>query len=337
MDKFDPVMNVFGPVPSRRLGRSLGVKNVPTGTCTYNCVYCQLGHTGHRTDAIRNWFKVEDILESLIRKEAMVKELGEQIDYVTFVPNGEPTLDGNLEVAASILSSVGIRTAIITNASLINVEEVQSALCNFDRVMVKVDTVDETTWRRINRPHKSLKLDVILDGLDNFVECYPGHLDSETMLVAGVNDTENELVRTAAFLKRLNPRKAYLSVPSRPPSESWVRIPSEKTLAEAYAIFDQQLNTVEYLVQHEDNTFVSTGDAAKDLLAITGVHPMRREAVLAYLNRAGESWDLVEKLVAWQEMDVTPYKGETYYVRKQPPHTTMSDEADKDKIAATTV
>jgi wyosine [tRNA(Phe)-imidazoG37] synthetase (radical SAM superfamily) len=326
MDKFDSVMNVFGPVPSRRLGRSLGVKNVPAGTCTYNCVYCQLGQTEHRTGAIRNWYKVEDILDSLIRKEAMVKELGERIDYVTFVPNGEPTLDGNLEVAASILSSVGIRTAIITNASLINVDEVKSALCNFDRVMVKVDTVDEITWRRINRPHKSLRLNVILDGLSSFVESYPGHLDTETMLVSGANDSEDELVQLAAFLNRLNPKKAFLSVPSRPPSESWVRIPSKRTLAKAYAILDQQVNTVEYLVQHEDNSFVSTGDAAKDLLAITGVHPMRREAVMAYLNRAGESWDLVEELVAGQEMEVIPYKGETYYIRKQRPHTAMIAE-----------
>jgi wyosine [tRNA(Phe)-imidazoG37] synthetase (radical SAM superfamily) len=326
MRDFDMSADVFGPVPSRRLGRSLGVKNVPPGTCTYNCVYCQLGQTDHRTGAIRKWYDVEAVLDSLIRKEAMARDLGERIDYVTFVPNGEPTLDGNLEVESSILSSVGIRTAIITNASLINVAEVQSALSTFDRVMVKVDTVDEITWRRLNRPHKSLKLDAILEGLLSFTEIYSGHLDTETMLVEGVNDTEDELVRVAAFLKRLNPQKAYLSVPSRPPSESWVRIPSKKTLAKAYAIFDKQVNTVEYLVRHEDNTFVSTGDAAKDLLAITGVHPMRREAVMAYLNRAGESWDLVEDLVAGQEMDVIPYKGETYYVRKQPPHAAMSAE-----------
>lgn len=254
MDTFDDTTNVFGPVPSRRLGQSLGLKNVPPGTCTYNCVYCRLGQTERRTDVIRNWYKVEDILESLIRKEAIVKELGERIDYVTFVPNGEPTLDGNLEVTASILSSVGIRTAIISNASLINIPQIQSALCNFDRVIIKIDTVCETTWRRINRPHRSLNLDVILDGLYNFVEGYTGHLDSETMLVSGVNDTEDELVRIAAFLKRLNPQKAFLTVPSRPASESWVRIPSKKTLAKAYTIFDQQVNTVEYLVRHEDRS-----------------------------------------------------------------------------------
>jgi wyosine [tRNA(Phe)-imidazoG37] synthetase (radical SAM superfamily) len=325
MNKFDD-MNVFGPVPSRRLGQSLGVQNVPSGTCSYDCVYCQLGSTSNKTISEKTWYDVESVLEVLIRKEAKVRDLGEKIDYMTFVPNGEPTLDGNLEVESSILSSVGIRTAIITNGSLINQSAVQSALRNFDRVMVKVDAVNETAWRRINRPHEDLHLDDILEGLLRFASIYSGILDTETMLVEKINDDEAELVPLAAFIKKMNPHRAYLSVATRPPSEPWVRTPSESKLAKAYAIFDQQIGGVEYLVHHENITFVSTGDTAKDLLAITEVHPMRKEAVMAYLDRNGGSWDLVEQLVAGQKMAVIPYKGETYYIRKHHPHTVMSAE-----------
>ena len=326
MDKFDNVMNVFGPVPSRRLGRSLGVQNVPSGTCSYNCVYCQLGNTSNKTVLAKAWYDVENILEALIQKEAKVHDLGERIDYVTFVPNGEPTLDSNLEVESSILSSVGIRTALITNGSLINQAAIQSALRNFDRVIIKVDTVDKTVWHRLNRPHGSLNLDLILEGLLRFASTYSGILDTETMLVEDLNDKEEDLVPLAAFIGKLNPHRSYLSVATRPPSEPWVRTPSMRKLAKAYAIFDQQIDSVEYLVDHEDTTFVSTGDVAEDLLAITGVHPMRREAVMAYLNRNGVSWDLVERLVAGQKMEIIPYKGETYYIRKQHPHTAMSAE-----------
>jgi wyosine [tRNA(Phe)-imidazoG37] synthetase (radical SAM superfamily) len=326
MVEFDNLMDIFGPVPSRRLGQSLGVKNVPAGTCTYNCVYCQLGRTTNKTDAAKSWYDVETILEALIRKEAKTRDLGERIDYITFVPNGEPTLDKELEVESSILSSVGIRTAIITNGSLIHQPATRSALRHFDRVMVKVDTVNEAVWHRINRPHDSLRLDIILEGLQRFSATYSGIFDTETMLVENINDKEEDLVALAAFLRSLNPHRAYLSVATRPPSESWVRMPSKRKLAKAYAIFDQQVDAVEYLVRPEDTTFVSTGDAAKDLLAITEVHPMRRAAVMVYLNKAGASWDLVESLVAGQEIEVISYRGETYYVRRQHPHTAIGAE-----------
>ncbi len=314
MTKTRDAPHVFGPVPSRRLGRSLGVVNVPPNTCTYDCVYCQLGQTTNKTLEPRLWFDLDTILEAIARRVSQLRELGEPIDYVTFVPNGEPTLDNNLEVEIQILGSVGIQTAVITNASLLNRGDVRKALRRVDRVSLKIDTVNEATWRRINRPHEDLDLDSVMGGIVEFSKSYKGTLDTETMLVKGVNDDEEGLEKLAAFIARLNPHKAFLSVPTRPPAESWVSRPS--TIALAYLLFSQQIDYVECLVTHEGSNFVSTGDIETDLLAILEVHPMREDAVRVFIEQAGTSWDQVEKLVKRGVLMAVPYEGETYYIRR---------------------
>ncbi len=328
MEKHVDDMTVFGPVPSRRLGQSLGVQNVPSGTCTYDCVYCQLGHTTNRTVQAKPWYDVDSTLETLIRKETKLRDLKETLDYVTFVPNGEPTLDRDLELKSSLLRSVGLQTAIITNSSLIEDPATRSALRNFHRVIAKVDTVNESVWHRINRPHEQLRLHGILEGLVAFASDYDGLFDTETMLVDGLNDAEEDLDELGAYLHRLTPHRAYLSVAIRPPSEPWVRTPPEKRLAKAHAILSQHIPSVEYLVRHEDTTFVSTGDAVRDILAIIEVHPMRREAVTAYLDRAGATWDLIDDLISTDKMEVIPYRGETYYIRKHLPRTSVSAKTE---------
>ncbi len=309
-------MNVFGPVPSRRLGRSLGVKTVPPNTCTYNCIYCQLGQTTHLISEPKPWYDLDTILEAIARKESQVRDLGESIDYVTFVPNGEPTLDSSLEVEVQILHSVGIRTAIITNASLISRSDVREALQRVDRVSVKVDAVNEAIWRRVNQPHQSLSLNKILGGLIEFAQSYKGTLDTETMLIKNVNDDKASLEQVASFIKRLNPSTAFLSIPMRPPSESWVHSPSEKELTQAYLVFNRHIDNVEYLTAYEGNDFVATGDVETELLAILGVHPMRKKAVRAFIENTAMTWNRVEKLVEHGELLVVFYEGETYYVRR---------------------
>ncbi len=316
MTKIGDAAHVFGPVPSRRLGRSLGVVNVPPNTCTYDCVYCQLGQTTNKLLEPRLWFDLDTILEAMARRVSQLRELSEPIDYVTFVPNGEPTLDNNLEVEIQILGSVGIQTAVITNASLLNRDDVRKALRRVDRVSLKIDTLDEATWRRINRPHEGLDLGAILDGIVEFSKSYQGTLDTETMLVKGINDDEEGLERLATFIARLIPHKAFLSVPTRPPSESWIRRPPSKVLARAYLEFSRQIDNVECLVTYEGSNFVSTGDIETDLLAILEVHPMRENAVRAFIEQGGTSWDQVEKLVERGVLVAVPYEGETYYIRR---------------------
>jgi len=316
---------VFGPVPSRRLGRSLGVNTVPAKTCSYGCVYCQLGRTARMTITPRPWYDFDSVLEAVARKQSQVRNLGETIDYVTLVADGEPTLDANLAVEAEILRSVGMRTAILTNASLIDRSEVSRALRHFDWVSLKLDAVDEGLWRKINRPHGRLKLKEILDGMTRFSRSYKGILCTETMLVEHMNDEEPVLLDLAAFLQSLNPRKAFLTIPLRPPAEPWVRAPSESAVARAYAIFQQHLREVECLTVSEGDHFSLTGDPEADLLAITAVHPMRYSAVAAVIEQAGASWDRVEALQRRGQLVAVTYGDETFYVRR---HSESSGQHD---------
>ena len=153
----------FGPVPSRRLGKSLGINNIPCKFCSYDCVYCQVGRTINKTIERKAFYNPEDIFKSV--EERINKLSNENIDYLTYVADGEPTLDINLSKEVEMLKDFGIPIAIITNSSLIWREDVGEDLLNFDLVSFKVDSADEKIWREINRPHKELKLENILKGL----------------------------------------------------------------------------------------------------------------------------------------------------------------------------
>jgi len=173
--------------------------------------------------------------------------------------------------------------------------------------------VDDGLWRQINRPHGALSMDVVLEGMLRFAEEYVGELVTETMLVRGVNDTETSVVAVAEFLKRLGPRVAYLAVPTRPPAELWVRSPSEEIVNRAFQILSARLPRVELLAEFEGVDFGSTGDPAKDLIAITAVHPIREDAALALLARAGADRAILDRLVTEDRLRPVQYLGQTFY------------------------
>lgn len=163
-------MLAFGPVPSRRLGRSLGINNIPPKVCTYSCVYCQVGRTLKMQVERRAFYEPEDVLKDVQDKVERAKEAGESIDYLTFVPDGEPTMDVHLGREIELLKPLGIRIAVITNASLIGREDVREELVKADWVSFKIDSTREEVWRRINRPHRTLQQSTVLDGMLEFAE-----------------------------------------------------------------------------------------------------------------------------------------------------------------------
>jgi wyosine [tRNA(Phe)-imidazoG37] synthetase (radical SAM superfamily) len=307
---------VFGPVPSRRLGRSLGINNIPPKICTYSCVYCQLGRTIKMQVERQEFNKPAEILRTVQEKVTKTIEAGETIDYLTFVPDGEPALDVNLGNTINQLKSLGIRVAVITNASLIWRQDVREDLLGADWVSLKVDAVEEQIWRRVDRPQGKLKLDWILDGLRKFAKVYEGELVTETMLVAGVNDGEEHLKAVADFIAHLEPSAAYLAIPTRPPAEEWVRAPDEGTLNRAYQILSEKVERAEYLIGYEGDAFAFTGDVQEDLLSITAVHPMREDAVSAFLARAGAEWTLIHRLVTEGQLIEVEYGDHKFYIRK---------------------
>lgn len=309
----------FGPVPSRRLGRSLGINNIPPKVCTYSCVYCQLGRSLNMQTERKEFYKPEVIGKSVEKKVKDAKHKGEDIDYLTFVPDGEPTLDINIGYEAEMLRPLGIKIAVITNASLIWRKDVRDDLQKADWVSLKIDAVSEEIWRRVNRPHKSLQLDKILKGIKEFSDLFSGELAIETMLIKDVNDDAKEIEKAAKFIAGLKETKSYLSIPTRPPAEKWVKTADEHTINKAYQIFKDLSIDVEYLIGYEGNAFATTGNAMDDLLSITAVHPMREEAVIEFLKKAKADWDIVPKLIEVGKLTETEYQGNKFYMRKLRP------------------
>jgi wyosine [tRNA(Phe)-imidazoG37] synthetase (radical SAM superfamily) len=308
-------MLAFGPVPSRRLGRSLGINNIPPKVCTYSCVYCQAGKTTRMQVDRTPFYNPQQIYRDVRKKVEKAQKKGEPVDYLTFVPDGEPTLDIHIDREIDLLRCLGIKIAVITNAALIWREDVREALYRADWVSLKIDATRPHRWHRINRPHRILRLAAILDGMQKFAKLYRGKLVVETMLVKGVNDSPTNTSEVAEFIDGLEPVSAYLSVPTRPPSEKRVQPPDEKTFNATFQTMSEKFNRVESLIGYEGNAFAYTGDAAKDLLSITAVHPMRQDAVNDFLMRAGEDWQIVRELMAQDRLVKTKYRGQIFYMR----------------------
>jgi len=310
-------MIAFGPVPSRRLGRSLGINNIPAKVCSYSCVYCQLGKTIRISMEREVFYDPERVFKNVKRKVEKAKVKGERVDYLTFVPDGEPTLDINLGKEIELLKKMEIPIAVLTNASLLWRADVRRDLLKADLISVKVDAVDENLWRRIDRPHRSLNIDEILNGIIDFSKEFKGKMITETMLIDGLN-YKGDLENIADFLSELRPHKAYIAIPTRPPAEKWVKPAEERIVNRAFQVFSKKLGdeAVEYLIGYEGDAFAFTGNVEEDLLSITSVHPMREEGVNELLRKANANWGIVRKLLKEGKIIGLEYEGHKYYMRR---------------------
>ena len=306
----------FGPVPSRRLGRSLGINNIPPKICTYSCVYCQVGKTLNMQVKRKEFYPPERIVQDVRKKAREAERRGESIDFLTFVPDGEPTLDVLLGNEIRRLKKLGLKIAVITNSSLIWRREVREELHEADWVSIKMDAVSFPVWKRINRPHGLLDLDQILDGVSEFARTFKGELATETMLVKGLNDRAEEIDKIAGFVSGIKPKKSYIAVPIRPPAEKWVDSPEEDSINRAYQVFKENSIDTEYLIGYEGNAFAFTGNVEEDLLSITSVHPMREDAVYEFLKKAGADRTVVERLVKQNKLVKAEYHEKTFYLRR---------------------
>ncbi|MHC1568803.1 MAG: radical SAM protein [Candidatus Syntropharchaeia archaeon] len=306
----------FGPVPSRRLGRSLGVNNIPPKTCSYSCVYCQLGKTTNLSIERKRFYDPASIVKEVKSRVDIIRKRDEKIDYITFVPDGEPTLDINLREEVKELKGMGIKLAILTNSSLIWKEDVREDLKMFDLVSLKIDAVDFNVWKRTNRPHPELKLSEIMEGIMDFSDEYRGKLLTETMLIAGYNDQKEHIEKLVDFIGRLHPSKSYISIPTRPPAEKGIEGATEEILNLAYQMFSEKGIDVELLTGFEGEDFSVFGDLEKEILSTASVHPLREDILKELLDKNDKSWDIIEKLIADGKLKVVRYRGKNFYMRK---------------------
>lgn len=301
---------VFGPVPSRRLGRSLGVDLLPRSTCTFNCVYCQLGRTGTLTQEVAEYVPAEEVLAELDR--VLVSKVA--ADYITLSGSGEPTLHSRLgEIIGRIRGMTAIPVAVITNGSLMWREEIRNALLGATVVIPSLDAGTVETFKRINRPHDDITFEKVVEGQVAFREEYKGHIFLEVFLIPGVNDTAEELDAIARIITRIRPDRVDLNTAVRPTAEKDVPAMTPERLeeivkqlgsgAKVIADFAGVRGSAEIPHEIESvilNTVQRRPVTAKDLATTTG---LRREVLAKYLANLTDAGAIVK----------TTHEGGEYY------------------------
>ena len=301
---------VFGPVPSRRLGRSLGVNPIPFKTCNYSCVYCQLGKAINFINKRECFFPPREMAEEII--SVCLSKKG-KIDYITFVGEGEPTLySGLFEVTKLVKEKCSVPLALITNGALFYKAEVRKDITLFDLVLTKLDAPSEKVFRRINRPHRDIHFEHVLSGLFELKREYSGKIWIETMLVKGINDSVEVLEGIRSILDRLNPDKRFVSIPTRPPAERWVEIPDPDVLFMAFKILNAiPIYDVEY-GEFDLKEFKTPEDA---VLSLIKRHPLRKDEVSDILKKWGYKGtvdDFINKLLIEYNVKLKEHMGYTY-------------------------
>ncbi|MDX9768769.1 MAG: radical SAM protein [Tenuifilaceae bacterium] len=310
-------MICFGPIPSRRLGKSLGINNIPEQKiCSYSCVYCQVGAKQKYSISREFFYQPKQILEG-VENQLSKLAANDKPDFLTFVANGEPTLDENLGESIELLKQLKIPIAVITNGSLIANPDVRADLMLADWVSIKIDTASEAIWRKLNRPHPNLDFDKIIEGIRTFAKQFEGMLATETMLVDGINDIPYDLERTAHNVFMANPSKAYISIPTRPPAISIVRPSSAESINNAYQIFTRLGLNTELILGFEGTNTGFTGNATDDILNICAVHPLREDTMRELLANDKADYSVLEGLLNEQKIVELEYDSMKYYLRKR--------------------
>ena len=299
---------VFGPVPSRRMGRSLGVSPIPKKTCNYSCVYCQLGRTDKMTNERREYFPLEDILAEfdLHHKD------NENYDVITIVGEGEPTLYSRLgDLIAELKKRTSKPVAVITNGALLYDENVRRELMQADIVLPSLDSCNEAMFKAVDRPYGLLKYDEIYKGLLAFTHEYKGQIYLEIMLMDGINDDEQSLSAFKSMLKELRYDRLYINTPVRPPAEDNIRACSKQAIERAVAM----LNGISIDMLSSGGFSSDIKDDYEAVLSIIGRHPMNQFEICSFLE-SRENNDInaiFTQLKADVRVQETEYKGYSTY------------------------
>lgn len=274
--------HVFGPVPSRRLGRSLGIDTVPLKTCNFSCVYCQLGRTQGLTVRREAFFNVSDVVAEVAT--ALDHSEPGAIDWITFVGSGETTLFSRLGSLIRFVKAISdLPVAVITNGSLLHLPKVRNELLAADAVLPSLDAGTDDLYRRINRPRHDLSFSDHVNGLVEFRKEFYGKLWVEVMLLGGINDSTAALSDLAVILEMVEPDEIHLSTPTRPPAEPWVEPPNSEGLERAASILGRVTKVLQPVFV--DGVSAVDGDLAGSVVEIVSRHPLQEIEVERILAR----------------------------------------------------
>ena len=263
-------LHLYGPVPSRRLGRSLGIDLVPHKICTYDCIYCQIGDTTEKTLARKEYVPAGEILEEV---ERFLKEGAHSIDHLSLSGSGEPTLHSQIRsVIEGIKAITSIPVAVITNGSLLCEEEVRQDLLRADIVLPSLDAVSSDVFMRINRPRSGFSVEKVIEGLVEFRKVYKGQIWLEILFCKGINDGKEELMRMKKVVDRIQPDLIHLNTVVRPPSEKWAVPLGQKEMEEIRAFFGKSASVISEFDRHP--SMVSEMNIKEEILKILKRRPL---------------------------------------------------------------
>ena len=302
---------VYGPVPSRRLGRSLGVDIVPFKVCTYDCIYCQLGRTTQKTVRRASFVPVEDVIGEL---ESTLKRIPAP-DYVTISGSGEPTLHAELgELVTKIKEITDVPVVILTNGSLLFKPEVREACLGADVVIPSLDAGDDSLFRYVNRPHESLSFEKVVQGLADFRKEYDKEIRLEVFLLDGVTATPPEVLKIKEYADRIQPDKIELNTVVRPAAEEFAFQVAPEELERLCKLFGERAEVIASFAPHRHTKeFKARRD---DILALIARRPCSLEDIAngLMLNK-NELLKYLSELVSQNVIKYTYRNGHVYYMK----------------------
>jgi len=298
---------IFGPVPSRRLGRSLGVDLVPYKTCSYDCIYCQLGRTTNKTMQRKEWVPIDCVIKQLAGK------LNSKPDYITLSGAGEPTLYSRLEeLIFKIKEITDVPVAVLTNGSLLWIPEVRNSLKLADLVIPSLDAGSPQKFQYVNRPHKDITFNKMLEGLVKFRQEYSGQYWLETLILAGVTTTETEINAMKTCISSIHPDKVQVNTVTRPPVEDFAeQVPQNQLQAIAKKLYEKAEVIADYKAVHKQQEFSARRE---DVLVLLRRRPCSIEDIAEGLGlHRNEVIKYLEELSFESKIEVIPKNQKLYY------------------------
>lgn len=302
---------IYGPVPSRRMGLSVGISPIAEGHCNYSCIYCQLGRTRNMTNERKRYFDHRDIVEEF--KLYLSKDI--KFDVATIVGDGEPLLYADLGILIDELKLLTDKPiALITNGSLLFDSKVREDLKNADIILPSLDATDEEMFKKINRPHGSIKFDDVIRGLQIFSNEYKGQLWIETMIVEGINDNRKFFLDLKELLGTIKYHKLYINSPVRPPAETYVKQVSKDVIEEAVSI----LGGISIDKLASEGFYSKVEDDYEAVLSIVRRHPMNQFEIKSFIEKRWNSniEEFFQKLDNDDNIEVINYKNYYTYTLK---------------------
>jgi wyosine [tRNA(Phe)-imidazoG37] synthetase (radical SAM superfamily) len=305
---------LYGPVPSRRLGRSLGIDLVPHKICTYDCIYCQIGKTTQRTLIRDEYVPVEKVLEEV---ERFIRRETSPIDHLSLSGSGEPTLHSKIGLIIEGLKKItSIPVAVITNGSLLFMEEVRKDLLNADVILPSLDAVSSEVFRKVNRPDKGFSAKRIIEGLVQFRKAYQGQIWLEILFCRGVNDRPSELLRMKKAMDRIRPDKIHLNTVVRPPSEKWVLPLDEREMERIRDFFGEKAEIISEFDRHPSK--VAGSDIQEEVLKILKRRPLSQVDLSIGMGIPQKELNqYLASLIEEGKIDVKIFGNSTYYAIKK--------------------